>query len=1105
MRSTGLCLLAALSQLAVASTVTGDGVDCARLLQPEQRVEVLTSDADNTRAALLLDDGRLLPLAVADAAQAGPGAPLTLVRAGVGAPALSGLWPQADCRVREWAVAEDGLTRISAEQRDWLIEVAADTESRLEAGQRAGGLQARAERRRLAERRIGATPGADPTLVRELQWRAIAAAIDAGEVIEPMSLGQARWQALRGRHGAQAQPTLEALSDLASTLEILDRQREMLPLLESELASAREALGPAHRQVLRMERQWLGARLTTVRAATAVVDAEVLVATMRPVLADNDPLLFDGRLLLARSLIRAGRYGEAIPELQALAQQLGDERSLRAAALQDRLAAAYTPVGRLSEGLLATQRSFLMTRALAGPLHPDTLRATNNYANNLRQLGDNEAALPFAREASEGYNRLYGPGHLASVISARNLSLILGELGRPSESLQIIEPQIRAAIERLGPTHPQTLNTEIHQIELLDLVGRHADAVRVGEALIAPTTQVFGDNGELTIVAHTLLAAALASAGDDPGARAQLAIALERIRTIADRRRALQLLGAAAQSAERLGDDTLLEALLQQFVDLADQAERMGLSEDAASLLQVTYAGPYLRYVTLRAGRGEVDAAFDLSERFKGRVLLATLGAVAGDASPALPPTVRNELAELRARVRAADAALSAAQGDTARIDAGARREAEAQAYLAKRAAARLAYPRFAAVAEAPVLGSGDVPLVLAPDTCLLSFVVGDEHAGVFVLGRAQRVAYVALPAPKVLESAVKRLREAWSAVSHGADATPVLRELSAAVAPAVAACPRAATRLAVSPDGALALLPFDLLEAGRRPLGQRYAISYVQSLSVYGLLRRRPVTAQHARELLAVGAPRFDAAPPPPRESSALSADAQRNAVLDGTISAMALDDTATRRAFDALGMRWAPLPGAEREVRAVGRLFAHPRLLLGEQASEEQVAALNASGELGRYRYLLFSTHGYLSYTHPSLSAIVLRQPGAGGYDGYLTAAELPLYELTSELIVLSACETGLGPVRAGAGVMGLPLALMIAGNRNAVVTLWSVPDASTAEFVTRLFRHLKAGAPPDEALTTTKREMAHHPRFSHPVHWAGFVLYGAPAATAGSPSAE
>jgi hypothetical protein len=66
--------------------------------------------------------------------------------------------------------------------------------------------------------------------------------------------------------------------------------------------------------------------------------------------------------------------------------------------------------------------------------------------------------------------------------------------------------------------------------------------------------------------------------------------------------------------------------------------------------------------------------------------------------------------------------------------------------------------------------------------------------------------------------------------------------------------------------------------------------------------------------------------------------------------------------------------------------------------------------------------------------------------------------------------------------------------AGNRNSVVTLWRVPDASAAEFVKRLFELLKAGAPPAVALARTKREMAQHRRYSAPLHWAGFVLYGA-----------
>jgi CHAT domain-containing protein len=316
---------------------------------------------------------------------------------------------------------------------------------------------------------------------------------------------------------------------------------------------------------------------------------------------------------------------------------------------------------------------------------------------------------------------------------------------------------------------------------------------------------------------------------------------------------------------------------------------------------------------------------------------------------------------------------------------------------------------------------------------------------------------------------------------------------LSKALGPALDACPERARKIVVSPDGALALLPFELIEVRGRPIGQRYAVSYVQSFSVYGLLRRRPLAARGRKPLLAVGAPSF-------QQAAAADAslrgpnDAFRTAELRSAVAQLGNDAGATKRAYDALGKAWSPLPGAEREVRSVSRLFSPHTVLLGDEASEERLADMNRRGELAEYRFLLFSTHGYLSLAHPMLSAIVLRQPGSAGHDGYLTAAELPLYGLDSDLIVLSACETGVGQVRSGSGVMGLPLALTIAGNRNAVVTLWRVADASAAQFIERLFRHLKTGASPAEALARTKREMAKDRRYSHPMHWAGFVLYGA-----------
>jgi CHAT domain-containing protein len=166
-----------------------------------------------------------------------------------------------------------------------------------------------------------------------------------------------------------------------------------------------------------------------------------------------------------------------------------------------------------------------------------------------------------------------------------------------------------------------------------------------------------------------------------------------------------------------------------------------------------------------------------------------------------------------------------------------------------------------------------------------------------------------------------------------------------------------------------------------------------------------------------------------------------------------------------------------------------------LGALATEAELQQLNARGELRQYRWLLFSTHGYVSPTQPALSAIVLGlRDRAPGTDGYVTAAEWPGYDLRSDLVVLSACDTGVGPVLAGEGVMGLPFALQVAGNVSTILTLWPVDDRATAGFVSRLFARLKGGDTPTHALAETKREFARGKRWAHPSFWAPFILVGA-----------
>ena len=163
-------------------------------------------------------------------------------------------------------------------------------------------------------------------------------------------------------------------------------------------------------------------------------------------------------------------------------------------------------------------------------------------------------------------------------------------------------------------------------------------------------------------------------------------------------------------------------------------------------------------------------------------------------------------------------------------------------------------------------------------------------------------------------------------------------------------------------------------------------------------------------------------------------------------------------------------------------------------EQATEAKLLELNRSKELAKYKYLLFSAHGYLSTEEPALSAVVLGQMNkAPGTDGYVTASEWPAYDLKSDLIVLSACDTGVGKVVQGEGVMGLPYALYVAGNKNTVLSLWPVVDESTAEFMTSFFGKLKAGVPQVKALNDTKREFLNGKKFDKPAFWAPFIMYG------------
>jgi CHAT domain-containing protein len=195
---------------------------------------------------------------------------------------------------------------------------------------------------------------------------------------------------------------------------------------------------------------------------------------------------------------------------------------------------------------------------------------------------------------------------------------------------------------------------------------------------------------------------------------------------------------------------------------------------------------------------------------------------------------------------------------------------------------------------------------------------------------------------------------------------------------------------------------------------------------------------------------------------------------------------------AFRALKIAWADLPGTGDEALRIAARFEGGRALVGADASEERLAAMNASGELARYRRLLFATHGYLSPYDPALSSLVLSQSGnQAPHDGYVTSAELARYRLKSDLVVLSGSHGGFGPVAGSEGLLGLPFALHQAGNHETALSLWTLNDPLTAKLLAQFLERVRAGEGHGAALARAKRALLSDG--ASPSYWAPLVLHG------------
>jgi len=198
--------------------------------------------------------------------------------------------------------------------------------------------------------------------------------------------------------------------------------------------------------------------------------------------------------------------------------------------------------------------------------------------------------------------------------------------------------------------------------------------------------------------------------------------------------------------------------------------------------------------------------------------------------------------------------------------------------------------------------------------------------------------------------------------------------------------------------------------------------------------------------------------------------------------------------------GVQVISLPGSETEVNEICTKLLSKNLvaekMLNKDASESRFKLLT----LTDYKFIHIATHGFVNAETPELSGILLCKNAVTGDDGILYNGEIYNLKLNSDLVILSACETGLGKISKGEGVIGLSRAFLYAGTRNIIVSLWQVSDASTSlmmqQFYDNYLNETKDFSKMSDfstALYQAKLKLIEDPTYGHPYFWSSFILIG------------
>ncbi len=403
--------------------------------------------------------------------------------------------------------------------------------------------------------------------------------------------------------------------------------------------------------------------------------------------------------------------------------------------------------------------------------------------------------------------------------------------------------------------------------------------------------------------------------------------------------------------------------------------------------------------------------------------------------------------------------------------------------------------PKYADLSEGKTINTNEIQKLLDDETVLLEYKLGEKRSFLWFVTK-DSIEVFTLPAREKIEEKAKSFYNSVVANNKNEQAktSEISKDLSKILLSPVAG-KITNKRLAIVADGVLQYLPFSAFISPKskvqspKSVGNKEQllietneIVILPSASVLAQLRENPNRAQQNNKTIAIFAdPVFDL------QDSRIAKNSNKKPGDENTAMTRVLRDF-------RLGETLPRLLASRQEAKNISNLIDknEANVRTDFEANLENIENTN----LKDYRILHFATHGLLNSSRPELSGLVFSLYDKNGekQDGFLSLNSIYNLDISSDLIVLSACQTALGKDVRGEGLIGMSRGFLYAGSNRIIASLWKVDDSATAEFMKRFYtNHLQKGMSASKALQQTKTEIKKIPRYRSPYYWSAFTLLG------------